>query len=48
MYRYPQSHYICGDINIDLLQQNAKPEVKYYSDNLFSLGCIPLINTQQE
>jgi len=36
-------YYICGNINIDLLQQTAKPKVKDYSDILFSLGYIPLI-----
>ena len=36
--------YICGDINVDLLKCNNQPMIQKYSDMLFSMGCIPLIN----
>jgi len=37
-------YYICGDINIDLLQSETYANVKNYADTLFSLGCTPQIN----
>jgi len=36
-------YYICGDINIDLLQSETKINIKNYCDMLFSLGCLSLI-----
>ena len=36
-------YYICGDVNINLLDYDIKSNIKEYSDMLFSLGCIPLI-----
>ena len=32
------NYYICGDINIDLLQINKKSSIKGYSDMLYSMG----------
>ena len=37
------NYYICGDINIDLLQINKRSSIKGYSDMLYSMGCVPLI-----
>ena len=35
--------YIMGDMNIDLLQYENHQKTNEYLDNIFSLGCIPLI-----
>ena len=37
------SYFICGDINIDLLRSDNDPNIRSYSDILFSLGCLPSI-----
>ena len=36
-------YYICGDVNINLLDYDIKGNIKEYFDMLFSLRCIPLI-----
>ena len=36
-------YYFCGDFNINLLKSNTNPSINKYSNNLFSLGCLPLI-----
>ena len=36
-------YYVCGDMNIDLLQCKLKASVKNYKEMLVSLGCLPLI-----
>ena len=37
------TYYICGDTNINLLQNETNYDIKNYSDMLFSLGCLPLV-----
>ena len=37
------SYFICGDINIDLLKSDNDSNIRSYSDMMFSLGCLPLI-----
>ena len=38
-----KKYYICGDMNIDLLQCGNKTSCKNYSDMLFSMRCVPTI-----
>jgi len=38
------TYYICGNININLVWSDTSNFVKLYTDMMFSLRCIPLIN----
>ena len=38
------SIYICGDLNIDLLNYNVNNNTKFVVDQMFSMSLFPLIN----
>ena len=37
-----RTYYMCGDININLLQNDVNTQTKCYNNMLFSLGCLSL------
>ena len=43
LHELKSQYFICGDINIDLLQSSTNVQVKSYSDMLFSLRCFLFI-----